>query len=364
MNDHGMLSDKDRSELDSLVSQGYLKVNEKGRLCLYNYTDKCTWEKNWTYLTRMCRGLIVEKYTGLVVAKTFEKFFNLNEHPETLYASFPDLPYTITEKVDGSLAIIFNYENEWQIATRGSFYSEQAFKAQEIIKKYDLRFMPKNFTLLAEIIYLENKIVVNYGDTEKLVLLTAYDRETGEELSSKTCSNIASMSNMELVEYHNITILQAIEMQKTLPKDREGFVIRFDNGLRIKIKGEEYMRIHRLIMFMTPLTFWESMKNGIVDRTYLMQLPEEFKDEFTPIVITLEDQYSQVLYDLGEDCKLLPTREMIPEGKKQIGLFIQSKNNGLKHPHGIFPYLSHNKLEKYCMKQIRPTGNVYKEGKC
>jgi RNA ligase len=47
-----------------------------------------------------------------------------------------------------------------------------------------------------------------------------------------------------------------------LPRDREGFVVRFASGLRIKLKGEQYCRIHKLISRCTPLALWDAMMPG------------------------------------------------------------------------------------------------------
>src|SRR5690606_36552854 len=113
----------------------------------------------------------------------FGKFFNLGEMPETRLENLPKENYTVTEKMDGSLGIIYNYKGKWRVATRGSLSSEQAKRAEQILTKYDMSEIPINFTILVEIIYPENKIVVNYGNEEKLVVLGAYDRDKLEELT-------------------------------------------------------------------------------------------------------------------------------------------------------------------------------------
>ena len=109
---------------------------------------------------------------------------------------------------------------------------------------------------------------------------------------------------------------------------------------------------------MTPLAFWECMENGRVKSEYLQQLPEEFKSEFEPIVIELENKYSQIQEEINEDLKKLPTTELTREGRKAIGLFI--KSNNLRHGPALFPHLLGG-ANKYIMNHIRPTGNVMVE---
>jgi len=169
-------------------------------------------------------------------------------------------------------------------------------------------------------------------------------------------------SGLELPKVYDYTIEEMIELQKTLPKDDEGFVVRFESGLRVKIKGAEYMRIAKMISQMSPLSFWEAMKDGKVGREYVMQLPEEFRKEYEPMIDTLETQYLQVLQEVESEVTKLPKVNFEErEGKKTIGLFLQGKTHGLKHPTAMFPLLNNQPLtlQKYVMNKIRPTGNAF-----
>jgi len=363
----------DLSKFEELVEQGYLRKSEKDDLVLYGYTDRCTFDRQWNEYTLIARGLILNKFTGEVVAKPLPKFFNLGENEQVSFANLPNLPHESFEKVDGSLGIIFNYnssitfgntidltpkEHGWQIATRGSFYSEQAVKGKELLKNYNFDSIPTSTTILAEIIYPENKIVVDYHGKQELVMLAAFNRDTGLEYHTDIAKGLADLMGMRFAKSYNHSIEEMIALQKTLPKDDEGFVVKYANGLRVKIKGEEYLRIAKMISNMSPLSFWESMVNGTVNRTYLAQLPEEFRPTFEPMVETLEKQYRQVLAEIIEDVKKLPHQELTNDTKKDIGLFVQGKNE-LHHPSAMFPYLTKkgNGLDKYIMRLIRPTGN-------
>src|SRR6266852_4602188 len=96
-------------------------------LTIYNYTPQCTFANHWDSITEQCRGLIVDD-AGRVIAKPFRKFFNLNTsfRPETHEANLPPEPPEVTDKLDGSLGILWQYDGEVGIATRGAFESEQA----------------------------------------------------------------------------------------------------------------------------------------------------------------------------------------------------------------------------------------------
>jgi RNA ligase len=354
----------DLAEFERLVSEGYLRKSHNDDLVLYTYTEKTTFDRKWdTKYTRDARGIIFERATGKLIAQSFPKFFNLGEMPESQIPNLPNEPYVVTEKMDGSLGIVYFYNGTWRVATKGSLNSVQAQKAVELLQKYNINELLRGDTLLVEIIYPENKIVVNYGGEEKLVLLGGY-HTNGIELSVEELKEISSATKLPLVNSYSYSINEMIELQKTLPKDREGFVVRYADGLRVKIKGAEYVKIHKLISGISPLSIWETMQDGIVPISYLAQLPEEFRGDFEPMAKELEIQYAQIADEINNDVSKLPikiTNDLAKAELKTLGLFLASQNR-LLHPGAMFPLATkkYDVLNKYIMKHIRPDGNIIK----
>jgi RNA ligase len=345
---------------EALVSQGYLSKQEKNNKVLYKYTDKTTFEKHWNEYTRSARGIIFDKETGACLARPFKKFFNINEMPETSFSKLPNEAYQIFEKMDGSLGITYWENNNPILATCGSFNSDQAIKGTQILrKKYDFWMMDPQYTYLFEIIYPSNKIVVNYGDTEELVLLSAFNTKTGEEVNREWLTSMSVRIGCPLVSVHNLDIQQALTLQKTLPKDREGFIVRYNSGLRIKIKGAEYLRYHRIISGLTPLNIWRELKEGILPLEYKMHIPEEVLSEVEVIEQKLSLKYEQVKKEIENEINTYfsfvdPTNL----NKKEIGLKLKEVEKLLKHPIAIFPYFLGKGLETYIMKAIEPKANI------
>lgn len=336
------------------VAQGLLRKVTNGPLVLYNYTDQCTFERAWDQYTRSARGIIFEAETGKCIARPFPKFFNLGELPETSLANLPAEPYSIWEKADGSLGILYYYDGKWNVATRGSFTSVQAIEGAKLLEQYDMRGVPTNLTVLVEIIYPENKIIVNYGDTRELVLLGIRSTEFDVDMKDITCHN----TGMRFAKrYWAMNIEEAIALQKMLSKDEEGFVVHYESGLRVKIKGEEYLKIAKILSHLSPLSFWEVMKDGKVQDSYLMQIPEEFRKEWEPIKDELEATYNRVVAEVSQDCVFLIDKGAA--SPRDYGLLIKAHKDELQHPNGVFPSLT-GKLDRYVMKTIRPTGNVLK----
>ncbi len=191
-----------------------------------------------------------------------------------------------------------------------------------MLKKYDLSNIPVSMTLLVEIIYPENKIIVNYN-SEELVVLAVFDSITDKEIIPDVARNITRYTGMPFTNEFKYTIEEMIELQKTLPKEKEGFVVRYDNGLRVKIKGDEYMRIAKIIAHLSPIAFWDCMKNGVVQNEYLEQIPEEFKGQYENMIQTLEHQYKVVMLEVAKDIEKLPTTNNDKDSRKTIGLFLK-----------------------------------------
>lgn len=236
-------------------------------LTLYNYSQRCQFERVWDDVTRQCRGLI---YHGQqVVARPFAKFFNDGEHAD---GEIPwHLPCEVTEKLDGSLLIVFHFDGRWHFTTRGSFTSEQAARGKEIFEQH-YGFVPLDpaVTYLFEVLYPENRIVVHYGDTEDVVLLAMIETASGHELPLDSASQ-----HLHVVR-RLPTTADARELRSIIRDDEEGYVVRFANGFRMKVKGERYMQLHKLISGVSSRSVWEALSQSRPLDEMLAVIPDEF----------------------------------------------------------------------------------------
>jgi len=308
---------KSLKQLDELAKQGYLRrvISPDAKLVLYNYTDKCVFDKKWNKHTLNARGTVYEVETGKVVAKAFPKFFNFEELSKSKSRNLAKkTDFDVFEKIDGSMGVVYYYDGQWRINTRGSFTSDQAIKGSELLQKYNLRSILTKYTLLVEIVYPENKIIVDYGDTQELILLGVIDRDTNEELTGMALTGASAYTNMRLAKsYQFNTINELIETQASLPSSDEGFVARFKNGERVKFKSREYLKLARLLQRMTPLHFWEHMEQGKVSKDFQEKFPEEFRKEVDEIVERLQKRWKELIVEIHQE--LLPILEKAYQDK-------------------------------------------------
>lgn len=268
----------DINTLNKYLSEKKLKRQKHPSLDLYiwNYAESIQYSKKWDSVLYKCRGLVTDSQ-GNVVAKSFDKFFNYGE-VENGYTNFiGDIykdEYTIYEKYDGSLGLLFYYQNEWIFCTKGSFTSEQALHGQELLKnKYSmsLQILDTDLCYLFEIIYPENRIVVNYNQLDDLVYLTSFYKNGNE----KTCTDF--MENLGFpvarpLENNSIEYLLNIN-----ESNKEGFVLYYPkNKSRLKIKFDEYLKYHKIIGNLTIDKIFEQLKNDTPLDKIIEMIPDEY----------------------------------------------------------------------------------------
>jgi len=191
--------------------------------------------------------------------------------------------------VHNSLGILYR-SGEYKIATRGAFHSEQAEWATKFLNThFDLKDLPNELTLLFEIIYPENRVVVDYHGEEKLVLLAARNRVSGDYLPF--FPDVYEMGQKygfplpKVFTFNNVTDI--IRRTGSLSVDEEGYVIEFSDGQRFKIKGDRYLEMHRLIFGLSFKNTLIAVMNDTVNYVR-SQLPDEFLKDFNRWVNEIE----------------------------------------------------------------------------
>jgi RNA ligase len=267
----------------------YKQVHPTLPLTIWNYSEKVQYDNLFDDITMQTRGLVTDG-KGNIVARPFKKFFNDSEKKHT-----PTPDFDVYEKMDGSLGILFHYEGEWVLATRGSFTSDQAVKGFEMLQKYDYQKLHKGYTYLFEIIYDDNRIVVKY-DYEDLILLGMINTETGYEVDLYGEGNDVRLKN--LITNLGFKVVRKYDgindyslLKGMIKDDEEGFVVRFSNGDRMKIKGEEYLRLHKIMTNISTTAVWEMLSEGRDVLEVVKDVPDEFYNKIKMYVRDLKYTY-------------------------------------------------------------------------
>lgn len=322
----------DKDELDRLMSEGRInkQVHPKLPLSIFNYSAKAQFANEWLNAERVCRGLIVEDGTNKVIARGPEKFFNYGQTgaPETTL----DTKVQVTYKEDGSLGIGWVYREQYGIATRGSFTSDQSVHATEKITDKMKEIISMNSrrgrTDIYEIVYPGNRIVLDYGDRDELIDLGTVKNSSGL-IVDRYAKNVYMNGGDWFDQLKGMSLKEALKLP--IPSDEEGYVLDIlDSDGRtvtghVKLKGEDYKLLHGLLTRTNARRIWVQLaargchhwinepeewanklghdpkdfervdvEKDIVD-TFLKNVPDEFYNWVTRQIDSINDRVSDLV---------------------------------------------------------------------
>ncbi len=335
----------DRNQYDWCVEKKYIKtqIHPLYPLVIHNYTDSCIWEHIWNQATITCRGLITD-INSEIIARPLPKFFNYEELGDIFKM---DDRITVMDKVDGSLGILYPLpDNTYAIATRGSFTSEQAIWATNFFnKKYPDFKNEENITFLFEIIYPENRIVVDYHDEERLVLLGAIENDSGRYVNPNQFYQFG-----DVVQIFPFTTYQ--QMITSNPRSNaEGYVFfHHRTNQLVKFKFEEYKMLHKIVTGLSEKYIWESMMLGESIEEKFKGMPDEFHKWVISVSKKIGENYQNEKNRLISEYKKIRYSKSDFDNKKNFALFV------VDHPdkNVLFALYNNKNIEEIVWKKVKP----------
>ena len=223
-----------------------LSIKKKDTRILFKYSQ--TNSDFSLEIVREARGLILEDKTWKIVCYPFKRFFNYGE----AYADEIDWETAkVTSKEDGSLIKVYFYNGEWRVGTNSTIDAEDAVLNSPYYRnfrelfdvaadncKFDFDRLDPNYTFLMELCSFHNMIIVPYNEP-KLFHIGTRNNITCEEEE-------VDIGIEKPKEWALSSLNDCIAMAATFDFTREGFVCRDKNYHRVKVKSEDYVRVHRL----------------------------------------------------------------------------------------------------------------------
>jgi RNA ligase len=224
----------------------------------------------------MCRGLVISN-EGEVVARPFKKFFNFEELGASSSEFSPDKISEIWTKEDGSLIVAFWWEGSWLTITRGSWASDQAIAAPNLLSKRFLCGANRAKTYLFELVGPSNINVVRNYEKDLLILLGAIDTNSAVE---STADEIRAYG--EIFGFSTPNLWKAREFSYDIIKSStnpnfEGVVLKNKSGERCKIKTETYVQLHKVVTGLSDsgiFKLWMERKEA--GKFSMEGIPDEF----------------------------------------------------------------------------------------
>lgn len=267
-------------------------------------------------IRRECRGL--KFYSdGRIAARPFHKWFNVGERDETSPDSIElNHKHHVMAKLDGSMIhpLIINDTIYYATKMGVTEFSYDVAEWVSVNPNYEkfVRYLSKSgHTPIFEWCSLKNRVVVEYKEP-RLVLLAIRHTITGQYLTYEHLKDYAETFGIDLVKTYDSadSIMDLMERGRAL-EGEEGYVLAFENGHRLKIKSDWYVRIHKSKeLFAHQRHLANLVLTETADDAKAIMLEEDRKrfEEFeNQFVTTLEDVADQVytrLKSFGE-----PTNE-------------------------------------------------------
>lgn len=301
-------------------------------LRLLHYNEEAVYEKKWTEFCKACRGVVVDLKNKKILTTPFFKFWNLTEAPGPSYAECQAFgEFTASEKLDGSMILVFWDQESQQVhaTTKGSFDSEQGVWATQWARANfpeSLLHPAKltEYTLMFEMVQYSNKIVVDYaqrGYKEGLYLIGVRHNQSEKLFNYEEVQEFARFYQLMTMKTYPFSSLDAVvEHTKGLPWSEEGYVLRFKtNGTMVKVKGNEYLRVHRFISNLEDKNLLECLIAG-QEKEILSSCPEEYRNE----VISAVENYRKQALELQAEVYTL-FAQAPKETRKDFALWVKSQ---------------------------------------
>lgn len=256
-------------------------------------------------IVRECRGIVLDEADGWrIVCRAFDKFFN---HGEGHAAPIDWSTARVQEKLDGSLATLYRYADQWHVATTGTpdasgdvsgfgitfdKYFWQTFDAMGgvlplIYESSDLCF---SFELMGPI----NRIVVQHKEPS-LRLLSVRNRVTGEQFAPDGLwagrLGIPAVNAFPLQSFDDI----AATFATMSPLAQEGYVVVDGAFNRVKVKHPGYVALHHAKGGMSRKAFVEIARSG--ETSEVIAAFPEFKPMLDSVKVDFEALMTEVEAD-------------------------------------------------------------------
>ena len=153
------------------------------------------------------------------------------------------------------------------------------------------------------------------------------------------------------VEHYRGTISDVLNTAD--PEDgTEGFVIRLDSGLMVKVKHPKYLQLHRAKFLFSEKKVWEALKDGTFTEM-LAILPDEFHDEAKSMKKKLEKQYESVVSEIDDFVSKVPDGE-----RRDRAIWInENVNNAAIRSLVMMKAVAGNDITPKVWDRIKPTGS-------
>lgn len=277
----------------SLRANRYIQEKKFGNISSFNFTNKAFYDKVWDEQTTKARGLYLDTFKGKVAARAYDKFFNINERPETKFDMLQhklQFPVTAYVKENGYLGIVSydEYNDDLFIASKSTIDSQFAQWLKEAIynqiteenrEKMKQYAKDNNVSFVFENVDMKNDPhIIEYPESNLYLLDIVYNQMDFAKYDYETMCDIAHQFGLtpkekafEIANWQDFydwyyDILE--EDYEYNGRKIEGFVIEDSVGYMTKLK----LTYYNFWKFMRAISH-EAIRNGYIKKTSALTTP-------------------------------------------------------------------------------------------
>lgn len=304
------ISDKSVGDvIIALRNNRYIMEKKYGNISSFNFTKTAFYDKIWDEQTTRARGLYINIPKQKVVARAYDKFFNINERPETKFdmlqhkLTFPAVAYV---KENGFLGIVsYNEETDSLFVTTKSnpdgdfagYLNDMLHEkySDEMLEAIKQHCKENNVSFVFECVDMRNDPhIIDYETNQLFLLDIVYNEITCRKYAFEKMCEVAN--NLGLQHKEKAYVLESwqdffdwyytVTDEDYKYNDRyiEGFVIEDANGYMVKLK----LAYYNFWKFMRSISH-EAIRKGYIDRKRTAALTSAIANQYYGWVKTLHD---------------------------------------------------------------------------
>lgn len=287
----------------------FIQEKQYGNISSFNFTKQAFYDKVWDDQTTKARGLYINVPKQKVVARAYDKFFNVNERPETKLdmlqykLTFPAVAYV---KENGFLGIVsYNEEDESLFITtkscpdgdyagwlRDMLEAKVPAETREKMRTYA---RDNNVSFVFECVDMKNDPhIIEYPESKLFLLDIVYNDMQYRKYSFEQMCSVAD--EFGLTHKEKAFVLESwqeffdwyyevvSEDYKYNGREIEGFVVEGADGYMVKLK----LAYYNFWKFMRSIAH-EAVKKGYIDSRRTSSLVTPLANQFYGWVKTLHD---------------------------------------------------------------------------
>ena len=274
-----------------------------------------------------------------------------------------DEEYSVYEKLNGHLCILFSHDCEWINTTKGSWDHEfipldREILEEDIIPNIDTLPFPEwlgtieSFTYLFEIIadYDKHLMFDDYikrYEKNTAVLIGVIHNETGKSLPYEDLVSIAQhLGTFVPFKYDHMKITDIDSWFSHM--DTEGYVLHFlESDYRIKVKTDWYLKHHYIASLITNGKIKKLFLEYVDDEGVYEKIPEEFHANYRAILNDYRDHVNKYKCDMTKKLGALALKNV---DEKQLIMSIVGTNNSIDKS-ALFSLMRHNPINESLLKK-------------